>query len=81
MGSPSLEILNAYLDRALSSLLYVGPALTEGPDDFRRSLPMLVVLWQLDYNQYSHKPTSLEEAVDFLKPTALESSKLRKPKL
>lgn len=80
MGSPSLDILKAQLDRALSGLLYVSPALTEG-SDFRRSLPTLVILWQFDYNQRSHKPTSVEKAADILKPTALESSKLRKTKL
>lgn len=50
VGSPSMDILKAQQDRAPSSLLYVGPALTEGLDDSRRSHPTLVILWQFDYN-------------------------------
>lgn len=54
--------------------------MTEGSGEFRRSHPTLFIVWQLDYNQYSHKPTSLEKAVDFLKPAVLESRNLRKTK-
>lgn len=79
MESPPSELLKAELDRAQNSSK-LEHFLTEGSGAFKRSLPTLFILWQFDYNQYSHKHTSLEKAVDFLKPVVLENSNLRKTK-